>query len=186
MSISSKLVDRCQGLCELCTEGDASHAYAVSPKNNDTIENEVALCNNCFLAIEGGGDANRWQSLAGSIWNMEPSVQALSYRILYGIKDIEWANDLMNSVDFEESVLDWAISSFEKKDIHVDAFGNELLNGDTVVLTQALNVKGTSFSAPKGTVVKRIRLVADNIEQVEGKINDQIIVTLTKYIKKFS
>jgi len=36
---------------------------------------------------------------------------------------------------------------------------------------------------PKGTVVKRIRLVADNIEQVEGKINDQIIVILTKYIK---
>ena len=60
----------------------------------------------------------------------------------------------------------------------------ELMNGDTVVLTKALNVKGTSFTAAKGTIVKRIRLVPDNTEQIEGKINEQTIVILTKFVKK--
>ena len=68
--------------------------------------------------------------------------------------------------------------------MHRDAFGNELQAGDNVVLTQALDVKGTSFSAPKGTIVKKIRLVADNVGQIEGKINEQTIVILTKFVKK--
>jgi protein PhnA len=68
--------------------------------------------------------------------------------------------------------------------VHLDAFGNTLENGDTVVLTQALDVKGTSFSAPKGTVVKKIRLVHDQSDQIEGKINEQTIVILTKFVKK--
>ncbi|MBC7494608.1 MAG: PhnA domain-containing protein, partial [Flavobacterium sp.] len=47
-----------------------------------------------------------------------------------------------------------------------------------------LNVKGTSFTASKGTVVKRIKLVNDNVEQIEGKINEQTIVILCKFTKK--
>ena len=77
-----------------------------------------------------------------------------------------------------------ALSIFEQAEVHKDAFGNALSNGDTVVLTQALNVKGTSFSAAKGVVVKKIRLVPGNTDQIEGKINEQTIVILTKYVKK--
>jgi protein PhnA len=51
-------------------------------------------------------------------------------------------------------------------------------------LTQALKVKGTNFTASKGTVVKKIRLVSDNTGQIEGKINEQVIVILTQYVKK--
>lgn len=58
------------------------------------------------------------------------------------------------------------------------------LNGNNAVLTQALNVKGTNFTASKGTVFKRIKLVNDNPEQIESKINDQVIVILTKFVKK--
>ena len=61
---------------------------------------------------------------------------------------------------------------------------NILENGDAVVLTQALNVKGTNFTASKGTVVKKIKLVSDNAEQIEGKINEQTIVILCKFVKK--
>ena len=57
--------------------------------------------------------------------------------------------------------------------------GNTLENGDNVVLTQALNVKGTSFSAAKGTIVKKIKLVSDNTEQIEGKINEQTCLLYT-------
>ena len=183
-TISSKLQERCQGLCELCSTDNATSAYAVSPKNNDVIENEVALCDQCLSVIEGKEAGNHWQCLAGSIWNAEPSVLALSYRILFSIKDNEWANELLTSVDFDETVITWAVSAFQKEAVHVDSNVTELQNGDTIILTQGLNVKGANFMAPKGTMVRKIRLVPDNPEQIEGKVNEQTIVILTKFVKK--
>lgn len=182
--ITPALKERCQGLCELCSSEEAVNAYAVSPMNNDAITNEVALCNTCLNTLSKGKDNVHWQCLAGSIYNPEPSVQALTYRILYQHSDEEWAKDIMQSVELSEKVIDWALSAFQQKEVHRDAFGNELQSGDNVVLTQVLNVKGTNFMAPKGTVVKRIRLVPDNVEQIEGKINEQTIVILTKFVKK--
>jgi len=59
-----------------------------------------------------------------------------------------------------------------------------LQNGDTVVLIKSLDVKGSSVNARLGTVVKNIRLVHDNVEQIEGKVEGQTIVVLTKYLRK--
>lgn len=182
--ISNKLKERCEGVCELCTTNAANTAYAVSPKNNDVIENEVAICDTCLSIIEGAAAGDHWQCLGGSIWNAEPSVQALSYRILYGVKDNEWANDIMTSVELDEATIDWAVSAYQKADVHVDSNGSVLENGDTIVLTQQLNVKGANFMAPKGTIVRKIRLVPDNTDQIEGKVNDQTIVILTKFVRK--
>ncbi|MEZ4978651.1 MAG: PhnA domain-containing protein [Chitinophagales bacterium] len=53
-----------------------------------------------------------------------------------------------------------------------------------MVITETLNVKGANLSAKKGTVVHNIRLVHDNAEQIEGKVDGQTIVILTKYLKK--
>ncbi|HEY8388186.1 MAG TPA: PhnA domain-containing protein [Parasegetibacter sp.] len=184
--ITTPLNDRCEGTCELCTAEPATTAYAVSPKNNDHIANEVALCDTCLNNLENNGDSGHWHCLAGSIWNTEPSVQALSYRILYGLKEHDWAAEIMDSVELDESVVSWALTAYEVKDVHKDSNGTELVNGDTVVLTQSLNVKGTSFTAPKGTIVRKIRLVPDNTDQIEGKINDQTIVILTKFVRKSS
>ena len=184
IAISSKLKERNQGICELCASEDATIAYAVSPKNNDVIENEVALCNTCLALLHSKDADSHWQCLAGSIWNSEKSVQALSYRILYNNKEKEWANDILNSVEPDESVVNWALTAFVTPEIHKDSNGNELNSGDTIVLTQALNVKGGNFMIPKGAIVRKIRLVPDNSEQVEGKINDQTIVILTKYVRK--
>jgi protein PhnA len=183
-TISVKLKERCEGLCELCATDQASTAYAVSPKNNDVIENEVALCDKCLSIIEGADAADHWQCLGGSIWNAEPSVQALSYRILFGLKENEWANDILTSVELDEATSDWAVSVYKKADIHVDSNGTPLESGDTIVLTQQLNVKGANFMAPKGTIVRKIRLVPDNTDQIEGKVNDQTIVILTKFVRK--
>ncbi len=184
MSINPKLIDRNQGQCELCNVEEATIEYTVSPKNDDVIENQVALCTTCFTSIDNKDASFHWRCLEGSIWNPEPSVQALSYRILHSLKEEAWASDLISSVDYDENTIQWALSAFEKADVHKDAFGNILENGDTVVLTQALNVKGTNFTASKGTVVKKIKLVFDNAEQIEGKINEQTIVILTKFVKK--
>ncbi len=184
MSISQNLKQRNGELCELCNSESAIHEYIVSPKNDESIENQVALCNTCIDVVDSKEASFHWRCLEGSIWSQEPSVQALSFRILQNYKEEDWANNLISSVDLDETVTQWALSSFEVADVHKDAFGNTLENGDTIVLTQALNVKGTNFTASKGTVVKKIKLVHDNVEQVEGKINDQTIVILCKYVKK--
>ncbi|NIG55083.1 alkylphosphonate utilization protein [Chitinophaga sp. Cy-1792] len=183
MAIGKSLHDRSGGTCELCGSLPATVEYTVSPKS-DSVENQVALCDTCFQAIEKNETGDYWRFLEGAIWNPEPAVQALSYRLLYAAKASDWAADILGSVEPEEHIVQWALSAFEVAEVHRDSFGNALSNGDNVVLTQALDVKGTSFSAPKGTVVKRIRLVPDNIEHIEGKINDQTIVILTKYVKK--
>lgn len=183
-TITSALQERCDGTCELCSSEAATNAFAVSPKNNDAIGNEVALCDTCLSILNGAPAGTHWQCLAGSIWNAEPSVQALTYRILYGVKEQEWAAEILSSVELDEAVVNWAVSAYEKADIHKDSNGTPLESGDTVILTQQLNVKGANFNAPKGTIVKKIRLVSDNPEQIEGKINDQTIVILTKFVKK--
>ena len=183
-TITSVLRERCEGICELCTAEPATVAYAVSPKNHDSPEHEVALCLRCVAAMDDSHAAAHWQCLGGSIWNSTPAVQALSYRILYGYRDQEWANDILQGVELEEEVVQWALSPYEVKEVHLDSNGNPLSNGDTVVLTQGLNVKGASFMAPKGTIVRKIRLVPDNTAQIEGKINDQTIVILTQYVRK--
>jgi len=56
--------------------------------------------------------------------------------------------------------------------------------GDTVTLIQDLNVKGSSITAKRGVAVRRIRLDPNNAEYIEGKVDGQHIVILTKYVKK--
>lgn len=184
MSISTELKQRSQGLCELCNNEPSTNAYTVTPKNDESIEHQVALCNTCLSSIDDKEASFHWHCLEGSVWSPEPSVQALSYRILQNYKGEDWANNLINSVDFDEDVIQWALSAFIIADVHKDAFGNKLENGDNIVLTQALNVKGTNFTVSKGEVVKKIKLVHNNTEQIEGRINDQTIVILCKYVKK--
>jgi protein PhnA len=183
MAISKELKERNGELCELCNTENATEAYTVSPKNDESIDNQVAICSACLAAIDKK-DSFHWRCLEGSIWSMQPSVQALSYRILQNYKEEDWASNLISSVDLDENVIEWAMSAFEVAAVHKDAFGNKLENGDNVVLTQALDVKGTNFTASKGTVVKRIKLISDNVDQIEGKINEQSIVILCKFVKK--
>jgi protein PhnA len=184
MPINNKLAERNQNLCELCSAENSTIEYTVSPKSEDSINNQVAICQTCLNAMDAENSGFHWRCLEGSIWSMEPSVQALSYRLLQKYKNEDWANNLLSSVDLDETVVNWAISALQIQEVHKDAFGNVLENGDNVVLTQALDVKGTNFTASKGTVVKRIRLIQGNPEQIEGKINEQSIVILTKYTKK--
>ena len=65
-----------------------------------------------------------------------------------------------------------------------DSNGHILQNGDAVVLVKSLDVKGSTLNAKMGTVVKNIRLVPDNTAQVEGRVEGQLIVILTQYVRK--
>lgn len=190
MSINNALQVRCNNACELCSEQDENlQAYAVPPKDSDSIDNEVVLCTNCFQPIQSSNfeDKNYWRCLTGSIWSEVPAVQALSFKILNKLKSEDWAAEALESVALDESVLNWANAEDEMeaaKVIHKDAYGVVLNGGDTVILTQNLNVKGANFIAPKGTIVRKIKLVADNAEQIEGKIEGDTIVILTKFVRK--
>lgn len=184
-----KLKERANHSCELCGATSELHAYTVSPKEDDNIDHQVALCSICQNGIQTKdfSNSNHWRALTGSIWSEEPSVQALSYRILFELKSQDWAAETLEGVFLDESTISWALAEVhasENRVVHKDAYGNVLLSGDNVVLVENLNVKGTSYTAPKGTQVKKIRLVADNAEQIEGKINNDTIVILTKFLKK--
>ena len=52
------------------------------------------------------------------------------------------------------------------------------------MLIKTLDVKGSNVAVKKGDVVKNIRLVLDNTEQVIGRIDGQEIVLLTQYLRK--
>ncbi len=69
-------------------------------------------------------------------------------------------------------------------DIVRDSNGNVLGDGDSVMVIKDLNVKGTSVTLKRGTVVKNIRLT-DDVEQVECN-SDKVkgLVLKTSFLKK--
>jgi protein PhnA len=86
----------------------------------------------------------------------------------------------------EENELNWAKAGInnEEKLIYKDANGVILKAGDTVVITKDLDVKGTGFTAKRGTAVRNIGLVAGDAEHIEGRVNGVKIHILTCYLKK--
>src|SRR5690606_37679648 len=126
MPLTNEMNERSGGFCKLCGTNNATTPYTVSPKTDDDIANQVALCDTCLEKLDVEGEGDYWRILEGSIWNPEPAVQALSYRLLSQYQELEWAGNVMHSVDVDEAVVQWALSAFEKADVHQDAFGNEL------------------------------------------------------------
>jgi protein PhnA len=188
--ISAVLQDRSAGVCELCGSDKNLKAYVVPPKKDESPESCVVICGTCATAIEQSNwiqNIEHWRSLSNSIWNSEPSVQVLSHYILHKIKGQSWAQDALDAAYLDEDAAGWleAWQSLDPSNIvHKDSNGNILLAGDTVTLIKDLDVKGANFIAKRGTAVRNIRLVLDNAEQIEGKVNEQHIVILTQYVKK--
>ncbi len=83
---------------------------------------------------------------------------------------------------------EWPISGdTPAKDAPVvrDVNGNVLNEGDTVTVIKDLKVKGSSIPLKQGTVIRNIRLVADDAENIEGN-SDKIkgLVLKTCFLKK--
>ncbi len=113
----------------------------------------------------------------------------VTWRMLNRLRDQSWAADAIEMMYFDEPTMTWAKATGDHENssdvqLHRDANGQQLHDGDSVVITKTLDVKGSSINAKLGTVVKGIRLVADNFEQIEGKIDGQTIVILTRYLRK--
>lgn len=187
MTMSNLLQERSKGNCELCAT-IASVEYLVPPKKDDDVSSKIALCNTCHDIVEAGNKAepNYLRFLNETIWSETPSIQVVSYRLLEAYKNIDWVTDLLDMAYLDEDTLKWAAQGPAKKLVHKDCNGNILSNGDTVTLIQDLNIKGSQLTGKRGTAVRRIRLVQDNEAHIEGKIDGQHIVILTKYVKKSS
>jgi len=64
-----------------------------------------------------------------------------------------------------------------------DCNGNILEDGDSVLLSKDLNVKGCSLKLKRGTVVKKIKLTS-NSDEIDCKIGGTQIVLKTCFVKK--
>ncbi len=68
-------------------------------------------------------------------------------------------------------------------DITYCSNGKELQNGDTVLLTRNLNVKGSSLNLKQGAVLEKIKLTGDP-DYIDVRIGKSTIAIKTEYVKK--
>lgn len=186
-----ELITRSNNSCELCGSAAQLDVLEVQPVDLATDDATLLACEECRQQVERRAplDPGHWSKLTETMWSEIPAVQVVSWRMLNRLKQESWAMDSLDMLYLSDEVLAWAKASGDHHDdsevvLHKDANGNLLQNGDTVVLTKSLNVKGSTLNARLGTVVRNIRLVPDNPEQIEGRIEGQLIVILTKYLKK--
>jgi len=168
-------------VCVLCAATDAT-PVTLAP-GDDVAE----LCPTCAAAL--GGDITpgpRWRCLGDAIWSEDAATQIAAWRLLQAMPGEAWAADLLETVYLDPEVLARAsavhpvLSGVE----HRDSNGVLLAPGDTVTLIKDLPVKGSSMVAKRGTAVRGIRLVRDNADQIEGRVNGQQIVILCQFVRK--
>jgi protein PhnA len=185
------VLERSGNTCELCHAANGVQVYEVPPQDGRTEENCIAICSKCKAQIERKEelDSAHWKCLSDAMWSEVPGVQVVSWRMLNRLRNESWAADNLDLLYLDDEKLAWAKATGDHEadarvDLHKDANGAVLKSGDTVVLTKSLDVKGSTLNAKMGTVVKNIRLVENNTDQIEGKIEGQTIVILTKYVRK--
>lgn len=191
MKLEEALLERSGNICELCKSGNPLSLYEVPGSSEKNEDSSIMICEKCLAQIEKKEelDANHWEILSETMWSEVPGVQVVAWRMLNRLRTLSWAAESLDMLYLDEANLEWAKSTFDHEDdgsvqLHKDSNGATLQNGDTIVLTRSLDVKGSTLNAKMGTVVKNIRLVEENTEQIEGKIEGQTIVILTKYVRK--
>ncbi len=191
MKLELLLQQRSENNCELCKSSDGVKLYEVLPQKSTSEENCMMVCATCLSQIEKKAEPNssHWKCLTESMWSEVPGIQVVAWRMLNRFRSESWAADSLDMLYLDDEKLAWAKATGDHDndsavELHKDCNGMLLQTGDTVVLTKSLDVKGSSLNAKMGTVVKNIRIVEENTEQIEGKIEGQVIVILTKYVRK--
>jgi len=187
MNLEKELQARSGGVCELCGSSEGLSVLEVVP-SDATANTAIYVCSKCAPQIEDANllDEAHLNCLNDTMWSETPVVQVVSYRLLnaLGRQDLV---DMMYMDDELKAYADAGLSDAGSSDdavVHKDANGVVLQTGDTVVITKDLDVKGTTFTAKRGTAVRNIALVHDNSELIEGRVNGVKIQILTKFLKK--
>ncbi|WP_430412429.1 PhnA domain-containing protein [Kordia sp.] len=191
MSIERDIQKRSNNACELCSATEKLAIYHVPPNHENKLEKSIYICETCSSQIEDAEtmDVNHWRCLNDSMWSEVKAVQIVAWRMLHRLKKEGWPQDLLDMMYFDEDDLTWANATGEADDKenaikHLDVNGVQLQAGDSVVLIKDLNVKGAGFVAKRGSAVRNITLTHDNAAHIEGRLNGQHIVIITKYVKK--
>jgi protein PhnA len=191
MPILEQLRIRANGACELCGSGHHLSVYKVPPNEEEVLDRSILVCESCKMQLEQPEtiDSKHWYCLKESMWSEVDAVKVVSYRMMHSLKSEPWSAELLDMLYLDEETLAWAKKTIKDQkailsDGHKDSNGNTLENGDTVVLIKDLQVKGANFVAKRGTVVKSILLDRENKEYIEGKVNGQQVVILTKFVKR--
>lgn len=191
MGLLEDLQNRSGNQCELCGATEDLKVYEVPPVSTGGLDGSVLACATCLSQIEDSEtvDSNHWRCLNDSMWSEQDAVKVVAWRMLNRLKSEGWPQDLLDMMYLDDEVLAWAKATGEGQDaadmvVHRDSNGVVLENGDNVVLIKDLKVKGSSMVAKQGTAVRRISLDRENAEYIEGKVDGQQIVILTKYVKK--
>ncbi|ANI88010.1 PhnA protein [Arachidicoccus ginsenosidimutans] len=187
----TQLQERSNNACELCAATGNLNIYDVPPTADNISDREIYICDKCLAQIEKKEelDSNHWQCLTTSMWSETTAVQVVAWRMLNRLRNESWAADNLDMLYLDDAILDWAKATGDHEndanvDLHRDANGAVLNNGDTVVLTKSLDVKGSTVNARLGTVVKNIRLDANDTGYIEGKIEGQSIMIKTIFVRK--
>ncbi len=191
MKVEEQLAIRSENKCELCKADDGLKLYEVPPQNGLSADASIFVCAKCLAQIEKKEelDSNHWKCLTESMWSEFAAVQVTAWRMLNRLRNESWASESLDMIYLTDENLNWAKATGDHESdgsvaLHKDSNGHFLQNGDSVVLIKSLDVKGSTLTAKLGTVVKNIRIVEDNTEQIEGKVEGQQIVILTKYVRK--
>ena len=186
--IERKLKDRSGSVCEISGAEHDLVVYVLPPTNERTVENSVLLAKHLNDQIENPEttDEKDWRGLSESMWSEHLPVQIVSWRMLARLKN----TDLLDMMYLDEEALEWAKATGEGEEedenklVHKDSNGVTLLDGDSVVLIKDLDVKGATFTAKRGAAVHNIKLVWDDANLIEGRVEGQHIYILTQYVKK--
>jgi protein PhnA len=191
MNLFEKLLDRSHAKCELCSSANNLSLYEIPPKNKIDENTALIVCQTCQAQIDNPAtiDTNHWRCLNDSMWSEYQPVQVMAFRMLSQLKHEPWAQDLLEQLYLDDSVLEWAkagIPDEEEVDSTkptMDSNGTKLAEGDSVTLIKDLDVKGAGFTAKRGTLVRNIKLT-NNPEHIEGKVEGIQIVLISKFLKK--
>jgi len=189
MKLEDELRERSGSVCELCGSTESLSVFDVPPESGQ----QVLICGTCQDQYEHADrvDVHHWRCLNESMWSQVPAVQVIAWRMLTRLRGEGWTQDLLDMLYLDEETQAWAEATGEGKSetesvLHRDSNGALLEAGNTVTLIKDLEVKGAGFTAKRGTAVRNISLDEDNAEHIEGRVNGQRIVILTKFVKKSS
>ncbi|SEK82205.1 phosphonoacetate hydrolase [Colwellia chukchiensis] len=188
MATEQALKQRSNSSCEFCTSTENLTVHPVPPNSDLSAQQSIYLCGQCLAQVNGEQalDINHLRCLTDAMWNQEPAVQVMAYRMLHQLSTESWAQDALDMLYLEDEVKTWAeqgIAAAERAGPTRDSNGAELQDGDNVTLIKDLKVKGANFTAKQGTMVRGISLT-DNPEHIEGKVNGTRIVLVAAYLKK--
>ena len=194
MSLSKKLEARSNGTCELCETTEANNMYNVPEGTGNDIDTNVHVCDKCLaqINITEELESGYWSAfLPNTMWSEVPAVQVMAWRMLNRFREESWAHDALEMLYLNEDDLEWAKATGEhlsnvEDSLHRDCNGTLLNTGDSISLIKDLDVKGSSINAKMGTAVRNIRLDPENSEFIEGKVDGQSIVILTKFVRKIN